>query len=206
MGGPARPRSVKTQCIETYFLHIFISSLFISASISNTYSQDRQQESDSDSEGSQAANIQSKPKPGGLSVVRPEILFGDSKVPSSSASNNSSASQINPLSLLSNLTGFPPGLNLLNNLKSLEEGSGNSMKDEFKEMLKLFGVSPEVAENLLPSGEQRQGEQQTQSDKIQKIRACVPEGSGVQSVARTVVRRSRRAALYFSRMAIVRII
>ena len=80
------------------------------------------------------------------------------------------------------------------------------MKDEFKEMLKLFGVSPEVAENLLPSGEQRQGEQQTQSDKIQKIRACVPEGSGVQSVARTVVRRSRRAALYFSRMAIVRII
>lgn len=138
--------------------------------------------------------------------MRPEILFGDSKVPSSSASNNSSASQINPLSLLSNLTGFPPGLNLLNNLKSLEEGSGNSMKDEFKEMLKLFGVSPEVAENLLPSGEQRQGEQQTQSDKIQKIRACVPEGSGVQSVARTVVRRSRRAALYFSRMAIVRII
>ena len=139
--------------------------------------------------------------------MRPEILFGDSKVPSSSASNNSSASQINPLSLLSNLTGFPPGLNLLNNLKSLEEGSGNSMKDEFKEMLKLFGVSPEVAENLLPSGEQRQGEQQkTRSDKIQKIRACVPEGSGVQSVARTVVRRSRRAALYFSRMAIVRII
>ena len=138
--------------------------------------------------------------------MRPEILFGDSKVPSSSASNNSSASQINPLSLLSNLTGFPPGLNLLNNLKSLEEGSGNSMKDEFKEMLKLFGVSPEVAENLLPSGEQRQGEQLTQSDKIQKIRACVPVGSGVQSVARTVVRRSRRAALYFSRMAIVRII
>ena len=80
------------------------------------------------------------------------------------------------------------------------------MKDEFKEMLKLFGVSPEVAENLLPSGEQRQGEQKTRSDKIQKIRACVPEGSGVQSVARTVVRRSRRAALYFSRMAIVRII
>ena len=139
--------------------------------------------------------------------MRPEILFGDSKVPSSSASNHSSASQINPLSLLSNLTGFPPGLNLLNNLKSLEEGSGNSMKDEFKEMLKLFGVSPEVAENLLPSGEQRQGEQQqTRSDKIQNILACVPEGSGVQSVARTVVRRSRRAALYFSRMAIVRII
>ena len=108
-------------------------------------------ESDSDSEGSQAANHQSKPKPGGLSVVRPEILFGDTKVPSSSASNNSSASHLNPLSLLSNLTGFPPGLNLLNNLKSLEEGSGNTMKDEFKEMLKLFGVSPEVAENLIPN-------------------------------------------------------
>ena len=104
--------------------------------------------------------------------MRPEILFGDSKVPSSSASNHSSASQINPLSLLSNLTGFPPGLNLLNNLKSLEEGSGNSMKDEFKEMLKLFGVSPEVAENLLPSGEQRQGEQQTlvlQTKAIQRF-------------------------------------
>ena len=143
-------------------------------------------ESDSDSEGSQAANHQSKPKPGGLSVVRPEILFGDTKVPSSSASNNSSASHLNPLSLLSNLTGFPPGLNLLNNLKSLEEGSGNTMKDEFKEMLKLFGVSPEVAENLIPTNlEQRKGKRErgllwkTFVIKSRKsLVACRPEVSG----------------------------
>ena len=117
----------------------------------------QQQECDSDSDSSQAANVSaSKPKPGGLSVVRPEILFGDSKAPPSSASNNSSDSQINPLSLLSNLTGFPPGLNLLNNLKMLEEGAG--IKNEFKDLLKLFGVSPDVAENLIPNNEQRQGE------------------------------------------------
>ena len=118
-------------------------------------------ESDSDSESSQAANMvtnteaSSKPRPGGLSVVRPEILFGDTRAPSSGASNNSSDSQTNPLSLLSNLTGFPPGLNLLNNLKMLEEGTG--IKNEFKDLLKLFGVSSEVAENLIPNTEQRQG-------------------------------------------------
>ena len=47
------------------------------------------------------------------------------------------------------------------------------MKDEFKEMLKLFGVSPEVAENLLPSGEQRQGEQQTLVLQTKAIRRFV---------------------------------
>ena len=115
-----------------------------------------EEESDSDSESSQAANVtESKPKPGGLSVVRPEILFGDSRAPSSGASNNSSDSQTNPLSLLSNLSGFPPGLNLLNNLKMLEEGAG--IKNEFKDLLKLFGVSSDVAENLNPNTEQRQG-------------------------------------------------
>ena len=121
--------------------------------------QGQRRESDSDSEGSQAANqvtsASSKPKPGGLSVVRPEILFGDNRAPPSGASNNSSDSQTNPLSLLSNLTGFPPGLNLLNNLKMLEEGAG--IKNEFKDLLKLFGVSSDVAENLNPNTEQRQG-------------------------------------------------
>ena len=47
-----------------------------------------------------------KPKLGGLSVVRPEILFGDNKPIDSDADSNS---QPNPLSLLSNLSGFPPG-------------------------------------------------------------------------------------------------
>lgn len=118
--------------------------------------QEQRAESDSDSESSQAANVtENKPKPGGLSVVRPEILFGDSRAPSSGASNNSSDSQTNPLSLLSNLSGFPPGLNLLNNLKMLEEGTG--IKNEFKDLLKLFGVSSEVTENLIPNTEQRQG-------------------------------------------------
>ena len=116
-------------------------------------------ESDSDSEGSQAAN-QTKPKPGGLSVVRPEILFGDNKVPASTNNDlgSSQPPQLNPLSLLSNLSGLPPGLSLLN--KALEQGSGNNIQSEFKEMLKLFGVSPEIAENLIPSNpslEQRKG-------------------------------------------------
>ena len=121
-----------------------------------------QQQSDSDSEDcSRATNNpdQSKPKLGGLSVVRPEILFGDNK-DKPSDDNNTLNTQLNPLSLLSNLSVFPPGLNLLNNLKSVEEAG--QVKDEFKEMLKLFGVAPEVAENLIPNmtagAEQRKGE------------------------------------------------
>ena len=116
-------------------------------------------ESDSESEGSQAAPETSKPKPGGLSVVRPEILFGDSKVPSSSASNPTSASSdLPPLSLLSNLTGIPAGLNPLTSFKSYDEGTSNAMRDAFKEVLKLYGVSSDAAENLIANNDQRPGE------------------------------------------------
>ena len=65
----------------------------------------RNQESDSeDTEERQEES--DKPKHGGLSVVRPEILFGDNKPVNSDGDSNS---QPNPLSLLSNLSGFPPG-------------------------------------------------------------------------------------------------
>jgi len=116
-------------------------------------------ESDSESESSQAATDQSKPKPGGLSVVRPEILFGDNKVPSSSASNNSSASDPSPLSLLSNLSGFPQGLNPLSHLKPEEDATGNSMKDAFKEVLKLYGFSSDTMENIMQNACTDQGQE-----------------------------------------------
>ena len=139
-------------------------------------------ESDSDSGSSQAAPANhdtSKPKPGGLSVVRPEILFGDNKVPATST-DTPAASHLNPLSLLSSLSGFPPGLNLLNNLKALEEASGGGMA----EMLKLFGVAPEVAENLIPSMEQRKGKFLIKS---RKSKLACQRGQQISSVARLVV-------------------
>ena len=118
-------------------------------------------ESDSDSESSQAAGQEdrTKPKPGGLSVVRPEILFGNNKVPQppppSSASQTSSGStDLNPLSLLSNLTGIPAGLNPLSSFKSYDEGTSNAMRDAFKEVLKLYGVSSDAAENLMGNNDQ----------------------------------------------------
>lgn len=129
-------------------------------------------ESDSESESSQAANDQSKPKPGGLSVVRPEILFGDNKVPSSSASNNSSASDPSPLSLLSNLSGFPHGLNPLSHLRPDDDGTSNTMKDAFKEVLKLYGVSSDMAENIMQNtcSDQGQGRQVLLHVRGQQIR------------------------------------
>ena len=142
------------------------------------------QESDSDSESSQAAGQedQTKPKPGGLSVVRPEILFGNNKVPSppSSASNPSTGStDLNPLSLLSNLTGIPPGLNPLSSFKSFDEGTSNAMRDAFKEVLKLYGVSSDAAENLIANNDQsRPGkkipEKTFRPDQGQQFRPVAP--------------------------------
>ena len=60
-----------------------------------------------------------------------------------------------PVSYYIGPTLIPPclseGLNLLNNLKSLGE---SPVKDEFKEMLKLFGVAPDLlnADNILSKG------------------------------------------------------
>jgi len=118
---------------------------------------------------SQAANIQSKPKPGGLSVVRPEILFGDSKVPSSSASNHSSASQINPLSLLSNLTGFPPGLNLLNNLKSLEasEEKASQKEETSSEQIRVLTAKQNEAEARAEFAERSVQKLQKEVDRLE---------------------------------------
>ena len=129
-------------------------------------------ESDSESESSQAANDQSKPKPGGLSVVRPEILFGDNKVPSSSASNNSSASDPSPLSLLSNLSGLPQDLNPLSHLRSDDDGTTNTMKDAFKEVLKLYGFPTDTMENIMqnPCSDQGQGKQVLLHERGQQIR------------------------------------
>ena len=125
------------------------------------------QESDSDSESSQAAGQedQTKPKPGGLSVVRPEILFGNNRVappppPSSLSQTSGGSTDVNPLSLLSNLTGIPAGLNPLSSFKSYDEGTSNAMRDAFKEVLKLYGVSSDAAENLMANNDQsRPGKQ-----------------------------------------------
>ena len=110
--------------------------------------------SDSESESSQAATAdQSKPKPGGLSVVRPEILFGAKAVPGGPSDSNNSANNqdLNPLSLLSNMSGFPQGLNPFASLKPDDDGGGNAMKDAFKEVLKLYGVSSDMADNIMQS-------------------------------------------------------
>ena len=139
-------------------------------------------ESDSDSESSQAAQEnQSKPKPGGLSVVRPEILFGDNKVPSSSSATNapSASSDLNPLSLLSNLTGIPTGLNPLNSFKSYDEGASNAMRDAFKEVLKLYGVSSDAAENLIANNDGRPGERM----RVFPARLMPDGGQGLTPVA-----------------------
>ena len=116
-------------------------------------------ESDSEDDGSQAADQQAKPKQGGLSVVRPEILFGnDLKAPPSS--NVVSSVPPSAQSLITSLSGLHPGFSPLLKEASADEATANTMRDAFREVLKLYGVSNEVAENVLAnsSPDQRQGE------------------------------------------------
>ena len=96
-------------------------------------------DSDSESETS-GAGAGAKPKPGGLSVVRPEILFGR-KTPTSTSIPTSNQS---PLSLLSHLSGMSGGLNPF----KTEDARTNTMKDAFREVLKLYGMSSEMADTI----------------------------------------------------------
>ena len=97
-------------------------------------------DSDSGSESSQAAE-QPRPK-GGLSLVRPEILFGASKPPIPETED----AQPSPLSLLSSLS------DLQGKVEGSDNNMANTMKDAFREVLKLYGVSSDVAENIMGGG------------------------------------------------------
>ena len=106
-------------------------------------------ESDSGSESSQTI----QPARPGLSLVRPEILFGNGKPAASDNGMEIAETQPSPLSLLSSLSDLAPkpdgSLNTM----------ANTMKDAFKEVLKLYGVSSDMAENIM-SGGQAQGERE----------------------------------------------
>ena len=106
-------------------------------------------ESGSGSESSQTI----QPARPGLSLVRPEILFGNGKPAASDNGMEIAETQPSPLSLLSSLSDLAPkpdgSLNTM----------ANTMKDAFKEVLKLYGVSSDMAENIM-SGGQAQGERE----------------------------------------------
>ena len=98
-----------------------------------------QLDSDSESETGQAAP--KAPKIGGLSVVRPEILFGNNKPPTSEPATT----EPNPLSILTALSGMS---GLMNPFARREEATAATMKDAFREVLKLYGMSSEMADTI----------------------------------------------------------
>ena len=104
---------------------------------------------DSDSE-SETGSAGTKPKTGGLSVVRPEILFGRKSPTSAQGPVDPS-----PLSLLSHLSSMSGALNPF----MKEASSANTMKDAFREVLKLYGMSSELVDSITQQSEQKQGKE-----------------------------------------------
>ena len=140
-------------------------------------------ESDSGSESGQAAQPARR---GGLSLVRPEILFGENKPASLSERLEEENSheepstpevQPSPLSLLSSLSDLAPkgdgSVNAMANTMKVTnqlQHHGNSFdslfpQDAFREVLKLYGVSSDVAENIVGGGSV-QGQWQMQNEEI----------------------------------------
>jgi hypothetical protein len=126
----------------------------------------------SDSEGgapTMAADRQQQSR-GGLSVVRPEILFGsqreataaimerrrrqeqeeeedDIEAPAHSTPTTAAAGERpSPLSLLSTFAGMS---GVLSPFFKSDDTTGHSMREAFREVLKLYGMSSEMADSIM---------------------------------------------------------
>jgi hypothetical protein len=124
-------------------------------------------EDDEDEEDKDSASLQDTSSPG-LSVVRPEILFGDSKHFPFSQSQMQMQMQQQQLqqqqSQLHQMPAIPP---FLAPFLAASRG-GPSMKDAFQEVLKLFGFTPELAEAFAKNAQAAQQLQQDQSSGDQE--------------------------------------
>jgi hypothetical protein len=105
---------------------------------------------------------------GGLSVVRPEILFGtqreammerrrqqeqeeeedDIEAPAHSTPTAAAGERPSPLSLLSTFAGMSGALSPF--FKS-DDTTSHSMREAFREVLKLYGMSSEMADSIMQS-------------------------------------------------------
>ena len=106
----------------------------------------------------------------GLSLVRPEVLFGEnnsSSVTSASPTSSPGLSQVPPASHSSPFgsAAFPPGLmpflgvpgTTTKSLTAAGLPSSEAMKDAFQEVLKLYGVPSELAEAIAKNAQNTQG-------------------------------------------------
>ena len=106
----------------------------------------------------------------GLSLVRPEVLFGEnnsSSVTSASPTSSPGLSQVPPASHSSPFgsAAFPPGLmpflgvpgTTTKSLTAAGLPSSEAMKDAFQEVLKLYGVPSELAEAIAKNAQKKQG-------------------------------------------------
>jgi hypothetical protein len=104
----------------------------------------------------------------GLSVVRPEVLFGENNSSSGCGSPTSSPGlSVPPTSHSSPFGGgaFPPGLmpflgfpgTASRSTPAAGLASSDAMKDAFQEVLKLYGVPSELAEAIAKNAQNTQG-------------------------------------------------
>ncbi len=136
------------------------SPMDLSVQGSNEDDEEMESDNDNNDEGSNKPSTPTSAAAHGLSLVRPEILFGGggSGNPKDLAGGGALPPGIPPL-LAPFLAKPPPGLGM----------PTNAMKDAFQEVLKLFGFTPELAEAFAKNAQalqqqQEQAQQQSNND------------------------------------------